>query len=325
MSWLNALLCPDDPTPFRDVDIIVTLRALPKCRKDCPRLKYCHFLTAGFNYVAESSIFPDPSIRWTSSRGIHGPAIAEWVFMAYIAFQREYDYHRQAQREREWTGLSFRAMGHHRSLLSQRIGILGYGSVGRQIARVAAAFGMQVIACTATSKESSNARQQTGYRIAGIGDPSGTIPCEWYHGLDKASLHHFLAQRLDLLVICLPLTQQTRHLIGKEEFQVLRDHSPGGSAFIANVARGDVIVQRDLVDALNLGNEGVRGAALDVQSPEPLPAESELWTANNCFISPHNAGMDDGYLKRGLEIMLMNLQKSDSEPWINEVDSSQKY
>ncbi|EME80587.1 uncharacterized protein MYCFIDRAFT_78286 [Pseudocercospora fijiensis CIRAD86] len=323
---MNTLFGPVTLDICRDVHILVTLAALPQRREDCPNLKYCHFLTAGFNYVAKSSLFMDPSIRWTSSSGIHAPAVAEWIFMAYIAHQREYDAQRQAQLQRQWRGYEFHAMQHHRGLSGQRLGILGYGNIGRHVAKVAAAFNMDVIAYTATARESSSARLDNAYRLPGTGDPEGTIPSLWFHGTEKADIHRFLAQNLDILVICLPLTEKTRYLLGKEEFDVLRNgNSGGGGTFICNVSRGEIIQQEDLINALSTESSGIRGAALDVQSPEPLPPDSPLWKAPNCFITPHNSSQDDRYLLHGLDILLINLGKSSDQRLVNEVDRTRKY
>ncbi|KAM3420648.1 hypothetical protein BST61_g3904 [Cercospora zeina] len=325
VSWMNTLFGPVTADICRDVDVLVTLAALPQRREDCPNLKYCHFLTAGFDYLSKSPLFMEPSIRWTSSCGIHAPAITEWIFMAYIAHQREYDAQRHAQLRQEWRGYEFRAMQHHRGLRGQRIGILGYGSIGRQVAKIATAFNMEVIAYTANTRESSSSRLDTAYRLPGTGDPGGKVPSMWFNGPERANLHLFLAQKLDLLVVCVPLTEDTRHLLGKEEFDVLRDHSSGGGTFICNVSRGDVIQQEDLVNALSTESSGVRGAALDVQTPEPLPPDSPLWKAPNCFISPHNSSQDDKYLLHGLDILLINLGKSAGDKWINEIDQARKY
>lgn len=325
ISWINTKFDVESPEVFRDVDILITLGALPKSREHAMSLRYVHFLTAGFNWMNRSQLFMDPAIRWTSATGIHAPTVTEWVFMTYLAHEREYDDQRQKQRDATWDGFEFKAMRDHRSLRGQRVGILGYGSIGRNVARVANAFGMDVVAFTATPRETSCSHDQDRYHLPGSGDPDGSIPKMWYHGQKKSDIHEFLAQNLDLLVLAIPLTSETRHIIGLEEFQILRKHSPRGGAFISNVARGDVIVQDELIDALAAGTMGVRGAALDVQSPEPLPPDSPLWNAKNCFISPHTSSQDDQYLERGLEILIQNLCRPLEDKWLNEVVPSRGY
>lgn len=326
VTWLNAFMKVEDPSIYLDVDIIATMIALPDSREMCPRLKYCHTLTAGIDYVAQHPLSSDPTIRWTYSSGIHGPVMAEWVFMTYLAFEKQNEAYREAQRRRSWK-LDFKAM-QTRDLVGQRVGILGYGSIGRQIAKVASAFSMEVVAFTATSKETPEARKESkGYRVPGTGDPNGEIPVEWFSGTDKASLHRFLAQKLDLLVLACPGTPRSRGLIGKEELAILASHShdPAVGAFVTNVARGEVIVQDDLIAALKTEGSGIRGAALDVQTPEPLPPDSPLWDAPNVFITPHNCSQSNRYMERGLTILMENLQKPWDAEWINEVDFKKGY
>jgi phosphoglycerate dehydrogenase-like enzyme len=107
------------------------------------------------------------------------------------------------------------------------------------------------------------------------------------------------------LVICLPLTSETRQLLSTPEFSLLQQTS--GRCFIVNVARGAIIDQAALIHALQQGH--VSGAALDVTDPEPLPADDPLWNAPNCFITPHVSWLGAGYLDRCVDILLENLQR----------------
>ena len=119
----------------------------------------------------------------------------------------------------------------------QRIGILGYGSIGRQVGRLAKALGMTVLAYTASEKDTPEKKKDRGYIVPGTGDRDGEYPDEWYSGLDKEGLHHFLEQDIDWLVISVPLTKETTHFLSTEEFKVL---SQGGKKkpFVTNIARG---------------------------------------------------------------------------------------
>jgi phosphoglycerate dehydrogenase-like enzyme len=313
----------DDPSIYHDVDIIATLIALPPSRSHCPRLKIVHAITAGVDYISSSPMYGDPSIRWTYSSGIHGGPMAEWVFMTYMAFQKDWDLYRERQRNREW-GFHFDAM-RTRDLVGQRMGIMGYGSIGRQVGRVARAMGMEVLAFTATEKKGQEEKRDPGYGLPGMGDPEGEFPVEWYSGVGKKALHRFLAAKIDVLVISLPLTEQTRGMLGKEEFEVLAKQSPYGGAFISNIARGEIIKQDELITALKTEGSGVRGAALDVSIPEPLPPDSPLWEAPNCFITPHNSSQNIMYMNRGLSILVQNLQKPKDAKYINEVNTARGY
>src|ERR1700712_4586084 len=92
---------------------------------------------------------------------------------------------------------------------------------GETAARVSQALGMDVIAYTASPRNTPESKKETGYTVPGTGDDEGIIPSAWYSGLDKASLHNFLKQDIDVLLIAVPLTPQTHHFLGKEEFDIL--------------------------------------------------------------------------------------------------------
>lgn len=178
-------------------------------------------------------------------------------------------------------------------LVGCTLGVLGYGSIGRQVARIGKAMGMKVLAYTASPKPTPESRRDTGYIVPGTGDPDGTIPDAWYHGFDKPSRLAFLEQGIDVLVVSVPMTEQTRGFLGKEEMEVLGRPRPrtGKGAYLINIARGPIVETEPLVEGLKRGLDGsveggLAGAALDVTDPEPLGAESELWGLENCLITP---------------------------------------
>ena len=216
--------------------------------------------------------------------------------------------------------------------VGKRLGILGYGSIGRQVARYANVMGMDVLAFTANPRNTPESRRDHGYVVPGTGDPDGKIPSAWFSGLDKKSLHNFLSQDLDHLLVCVPLTKRTRHLLGKHEFEILSKKN----AFITNIARGDIIVQEDLIQALqefendstssSEGRRGLRGAALDVTAPEPLPKDHPLWTTPNCIITPHMSGINKNYSTRALQVVEQNLERlAKGEKLLNLVDRETGY
>jgi phosphoglycerate dehydrogenase-like enzyme len=194
-------------------------------------------------------------------------------------------------------------------------GILGYGAIGRQCARVAKAFGMDVIVYTMREKSTPEARKDDSYNVPGTGDPDGLIPSQWYSGTGKEELNEFLRKDIDLLVICLPLTSSTTGMIGKEQFQILSKKK----TFISNIARGPIIDTKDFVDALESGS--IKGAAVDVTDPEPLPKEHPLWKSPNIFVSPHVSWYSSGHGQRLLGILELNLGKlSEGNSFVNLVD-----
>ncbi len=149
-----------------------------------------------------------------------------------------------------------------------------------------------------------------------------------FSGLDKSSLHHFLAQDIDHLLVSVPLTAQTTHFIAAPEFEILGKRK----AFITNISRGQILNQTDLIAALELGAKnggkdgGLSGAALDVTDPEPLPKEDPLWDVPNCIITPHISGLGTAYVDRAFGVLEVNLERrEEGKEMINVVDRERGY
>ncbi|MCJ1380092.1 hypothetical protein MMC17_003195, partial [Xylographa soralifera] len=269
------------------------------------------------DHLRNEPIYTSSQIPITTSSGIHGPIIGEWVIMTSLVASHRYSILHEWQKAQSWED-SPSAKAHFASVtdnVGKRLGILGYGSIGRQVARYAQVMGMDVVAFTANPRNGPESRRDHGYVVPGTGDPEGEIPSAWFSGLDKKSLHEFLSYDLDQLLVCVPLTQQTKHLLGKEEFDILSKKN----AFVTNIARGEILVQEALIDALKdfenssfspgEGKKGLRGAALDVATPEPLPKDHPLWTAPNCIITPHMSGINHNYSTRALQVVEKNLER----------------
>ena len=187
---------------------------------------------------------------------------------------------------------------------------------------MANALGAKVLAYTASPRDTPESRKDRGYIVPGVGDPDGTLPTAWFSGSDKASLHTFLSQKLDYLLVSVPLTPATKGLLSDEEFSILAK----SNTFVINVARGPIIDSKALLKALN--NESIRGAALDVTDPEPLPKDDPLWDAKNVQISPHVSGVAVTYEQRSYDVFKGNLERykdgGKSKMW-NVVDRRKGY
>lgn len=179
---------------------------------------------------------------------------------------------------------------------------------------------MNVHAYTLHSKQTPESRRSPSTLPEGLGDPEGTIPSKWFSGKTQPELHEFLASDIDLLVIALPLTTKTTHLIGRAEFQVLSKNK----TFVSNIARGAIIKTDHIIEALNSG--WISGAALDVQDPEPLPEDHPLWDAPNLILTPHISGNSTVSSTRVLKIFEHNLQRlSKGEKLVNVIDREENY
>lgn len=205
------------------------------------------------------------------------------------------------------------------------------------VARVFHGLGASVHVYTASPRSTPEARRDTGYFLKNTGDPDGTIPAAWFSGTTPEALHTFLRSGLDLLVIALPLTKKTEGLFGKDELKALREGwdakqakteaggpNPGKGPILANIARGKILSQPALIQALNDGT--LRGAALDVTDPEPLPEDSDLWAAKNLVLTPHVSGLGREYFGRAAGVWEENVRRlRTGERLVNEVERGRGY
>ena len=323
---------PLAPEIYKDATILCTLFDFPSDPAiHAPHLQLVHVTSAGTDHMEELPIYKKSSVPITTASGIHGPIISEWVIMTTLVASHRYPILHELQKNKDWN-ISLSNRGKFSGVadcVGKRLGILGYGSIGRQVARVAQVMGMDVVVYTANPRDTPDKRRDHGYYVPGTGDPEGEVPSAWYSGEDRVSLHHFLAQNLDQLLISVPLTAKTRAMLGKVEFDILAKRN----AFLTNIARGEIVVQSDLIQALkdyDVDNpspgKGLRGAALDVATPEPLPAEDPLWDAPNCIITPHLSGLNAEYAERALTVLEINLERlSKGERLLNEVSREKGY
>jgi len=191
-------------------------------------------------------------------------------------------------------------------------GVIGYGSIGRELARLAkAAFAMTVLAC----KRDPARHADPDWCPPGTGDPEGALPDAW---LGPAELPELLA-RSDAVVMCAPLTAETRRLLGAAEFRRMKP-----SAYFVNVGRGATVDERALAQAL--GEKRLAGAAVDVFAEEPPPAGHPLYGLDNVILSPHVSGFLPSYDDRCAELFAENLRRwLAGAPLLNLVDRARGY
>ncbi len=260
-------------------------------------LRWAHSATAGVG----GSLHPamrGSDVLFTNSAGIHAPPIAETVLAMALYFARGLDHAVRAQRERRWSKDFFEAADTPVGEISaMTLGIIGLGGIGREVARLASALGMRVLATRRTPTDSAR----------GV---------ELLHGNDALGT---LLDRSDLAVVAVPETAATRGLIGRAELDRL-----GPRGVLINIARGRVVDEAALIDALRTGR--LRGAALDVFATEPLPPESPLWELPNVLITPHVSGTTRGFWRRETDLIVENLgHYLRGEPLVNTVDKEAGY
>ncbi len=277
---------------FSDTEILYTVTTFSLWQPHWA-LSWIQIHWAGVDHVPFDAI--PPSIHVTTTSGIHAIVLAEHAFALLLALRRRIGRMLDLQSQARWPADPDRRAEFVRPLLrGQTIGILGYGSIGREIARIGQAFGMRVLAF----KRSPQQQLDPGFIMPGIGDPEGSIPDSFY---GSNALCDFLKE-CDVLVNTLPSTQETEKLIDKRAFASMKP-----SALFINVGRGKTVDEEALVDALR--NQHLAGAGLDVFSTEPLPISSPLWHLENVIVSPHVGGMFTQYHDFSVTLFRENLAR----------------
>jgi len=255
------------------MDILITIfRVSDETFKEAISLKWIQVLTTGVNYIINR-----PSLRKevivTSCRGIHGPQMSEMAFLLMLALNRNFPRVVRNQDQKIWE----RWPG--KLLYQKKVGILGVGVIGEEIARKCKAFGMTVFGIDIVKKEIDSV--------------------DFFHGPEDLPQ---VANEVDYLILVAPSTPETEKIVGKK---VLSSMKP--TAFLINIARGELVDEEALIHALETGE--IAGAALDALSIEPLPKDHPLWRTKNVIITPHVGGMSDIYREQVMPIIEENLRR----------------
>ena len=290
-------------------EVLYTDGVLPSAEQ-APNLRWVQFHRAGLDRWLQEPLLAKPGLVVTSLSGAAAPQIAEYVLMMLLALGHRLPDMLEAQRKAEWPherGKRFSP----RELRDSTVGIVGYGRIGREIARLLYAFGATILA----TKRDLMHPQADGYLPAGLGDPAGDLARRLYPPQALRSM----VKECDFVVVTLPLTAETQGLIGAEVIAAMK---PG--AFLVDVSRGGIVNQTALTAALR--DRKLGGAALDVFPQEPLPADSPLWKLPNVIISPHIGGNSPRYEARAADLFAENLERYlKGEPLLNTVELEAGY
>jgi phosphoglycerate dehydrogenase-like enzyme len=290
-------------------DAMLTFRIPNDIVERARGLKWIQLLSAGADHALIGPL-KSGAVPITTASGIHATPIAEYTLASMLAYAHRIHLAIRAQVRREWMR-SGAFMSSVDEIRGRTVGIIGYGSIGRETARLAAAFGMEVLAL----KRDPKARSDPGWSPAGLGDPKGTIPARFF-GPDEREA---ILRESDYVSVTLPLTDHTRKFIGEREFAAMK---PG--AYLVNIGRGEVIDERAMAAALAAGKIG--GAGLDVFEHEPLEAGSPLWELENVILTPHISGANRGYMDKACELFAENLKRFAAQrPLLNLVDPGLGY
>ncbi len=295
---------------WASAEVLYTGSTLPE-PSQAPRLRWIQLQSAGMEHVLDRAIVRAEDVEVTSTSGIHATPIAEYCLAMMLAFAYRLPQMLALQAQAQWPEERGRMFA-PRSLRGQTVGIVGYGSIGRELARIAAALGMAVVA---TKRDLKRPADEGEYREIGLGDPDSDIPTRLYPPEAVASM----ASVCDYLVVAAPLTEATHHMINETVLSRMKK-----SAVLVNIARGAIVDEAALVSALAAGV--IAGAALDVFEEEPLPATSPLWPMDNVIISPHVSGNMARYHEKAAALFAENLQRYlEHQPLLNRLDRKRGY
>ncbi|NLY30235.1 MAG: D-2-hydroxyacid dehydrogenase [Firmicutes bacterium] len=243
--------------------------------KEASELSWIHLPSAGADGYTDPELYAHPEVILTNSSGVYGVPMAEHAFALMLTFSRTIYRYLRFQQEKRWERLP-----DSDELYGKKIGILGLGDIGTEIALRAKAFGMEV---WGYKRRITDKPSYVDHLVSGPG------------GLRE------LLVASDYVVIVLPLTAETRKLIGEQELSWMQPH-----AVLINLGRGPIVDEQALIDALKSGR--LAGAGLDVFEEEPLPSTSPLWDMSNVIITPHSGGITPEANGRITEIFCHNLR-----------------
>ena len=285
-----------DESAFEQAEVLL-LGSVPASVLDhvvsrSPRLRWIHSASAGVDRVTTSAV-RQRGLTVTNARGVFSRPIAEYVVMMSLAIARRLPQLLELQRERTWQPLR------GRELSELTIGIVGYGSIGVEVARLLEPFGCRIVATRRHPERGSG--DAPNVELFGLGDLAEVL------------------RESDIVVVAAPLTDETAGLIGAEQLAEMRE-----DAWLINIARGRLIDEIALRRALASGWIG--GAVLDVFSEEPLAPDSPMYETPNLLITPHTSWASEKVAERTVDLFTENLRAFRAgEPMRNQVDLEAGY
>jgi phosphoglycerate dehydrogenase-like enzyme len=279
---------------WENVDVLFTQRVMPEPAW-VPKLKWIQSRYAGIEDLLDHPLLNQPGICFTNMSGAITSQISEYIVMMILALGHQLPRLIQQQKEKMWPsyGDKWRQFV-PQELRDSTVGIVGYGGIGRQVARLLQPFRPTILA----AKKDVLHPEDTGYIPEGMGDPHG----DFFDRLYPIEALHSLLEESDFVVLTLPLTDETYQMMNADAFEAMKP-----SAYLINIGRGDLIAEDDLIKALQTGQ--IAGAALDVFHEEPLPQESPLWEMPNVIITPHMSYLSRNFNTDTLSLFVENLNR----------------
>jgi phosphoglycerate dehydrogenase-like enzyme len=277
---------------WREVEILYTDRLLPP-PASAPNLRWVQFHYAGIDHVANHPLLQQRGIDFTTLSGAAAPQVAEYAVAMMLALGHKLPDLNVNQAKTDWPRDRWERFKPV-ELRGSTVGLVGYGSIGREIARILYPMGVRVLA----AKRDAMHPHDNGYIPEGLGDNEGDVFTRLY----PTQAVKAMFKECDFVIICVPLTPVTRGMIGEAELAAMK---PG--AFLIDVSRGGIVNPGPLLGALQ--DKRLAGAALDVFAEEPLPPNSPFWKLPNVIVSPHISGISAQYPQRAIALFVENLKR----------------
>lgn len=265
----------DEPTTLEhapDAEVLVTHRLSEELLDAATGLRWLHTLSAGIDHLYPDRL-AERGVVLTNSSGVHAQPIGEHVLGALLHFERRFDRAVAQQHRREWDRYGAGEFA------DRTVVIVGVGAIGTRVAELCDAVGADAV----------------GVKRDPTDAPDVLSDCVTPDRLLEA------LERADCAVLACPLTDETRGMIDADALAAL------GEGVLVNIARGEVVDEAALIEALRDGT--LRGAALDVFTEEPLPEDSPLWDFENVLLTPHTAGTTPHYWERAANIFAENYRR----------------
>ncbi|HEY1526801.1 MAG TPA: D-2-hydroxyacid dehydrogenase [Candidatus Angelobacter sp.] len=285
------------PEEIADTDVFIGWSLRPEQFLAAKKLRWIHSPAAAVHQLMYPELIHS-SVMLTNSTGIHGPVVAEHALAVLLALAKRLPQAMQYQAKHEWSqDQLWKAQHRPREVADSTVLVVGMGGIGREFAARAKALGMRVLAI----------RENPGKGLDGADAVYGSAQ------IDEA------LPQADYVLLCTPVTLATTGIMNAARLSKMKP-----DAYLINVARGPLIDEPALVDALQ--HRRIAGAALDVFNEEPLPANSPFWSLDNVLITPHTAAVTDRLWERHYLLIVDNLKRFlAGEPLINQVDKKRGY
>ena len=281
---------------INDINVLLTYKINNEYFNSNSNIEWIQLGNAGVDDSMIESVIKSKTII-TNSRGINSIAVAEYVVSILLYLSKQISMSLEFKKSKQWTQWDIAKNIY--TLENKKVGIIGYGAIGKEIAKKSKAFNMHVKAIRRLQKNKSSTK-----------NIDELLPLSY---LD------YLLSESDFIIIACPLTLHTKHLIDRKKLNLISQKS-----YLINISRGAIIKEDDLIE--HLKNNKIKGAALDVFNSEPLDKKSALFNLDNVFLSPHISGNFNGYQKKVIESFSENLLRFiNREPLKNRVCKKRLY